>query len=498
VPPDFGMPGPVVVQASRPMALAFYSPWFAAPRRRSRRGVWYRETFPSRSAAMTAPQATVATPAPGASWRLFEKLLPAHLLNDLDPKPPQAVYTPWVVTWLLVYQRLHGNATLGDAVAEFVLRFPARALPDCKRARERSCSTNTAAYSQARSGLSPRVLYWAAEHVFDSLVGTYPPSWRGRRAFLVDGSTVTLPPTRPLRAAFPPASNQHGPSRWPVLHLAVAHELASGLAVYPEYGPMYGPGAVGEIDLAKGLLPRLPPRSILVADRNFGVFAFAHAAVAAGHGVLLRLTRKRFEALARQARPAGPGSWSLCWRPSRWDRRAQPSLPAGAHLDVWLHEVRVSERLTLWLATTEDGSGADLAGLYHQRLNVETDIRDLKITLDLDRVRGRSVGMVEKELAAGLLAYNLANQVRRLAAARARVSPRRLSFAGVWGLLKAFLPGVLAAAPAAAEADFDRLLRGAGQRKLPNRRQGRSYAREVIPRRRKFPERKRHKQVPAQ
>ena len=54
------------------------------------------------------------------------------------------------------------------------------------------------------------------------------------------------------------------------------------------------------------MLKRLPEGSLLVADRNFGIFAFAHAAVTAGHGVLLRLTRKRFAALLRQAQPAGP------------------------------------------------------------------------------------------------------------------------------------------------------------------------------------------------
>jgi hypothetical protein len=36
---------------------------------------------------------------------------------------------------------------------------------------------------------------------------------------------------------------------------------------------MYGPEAVGEIALAQGLLQRLPKNSILLADRNFGIFA---------------------------------------------------------------------------------------------------------------------------------------------------------------------------------------------------------------------------------
>ena len=87
----------------------------------------------------------------------------------------------------------------------------------------------------------------------------------------------------------------------------MAHELASGLAVLPAFGPMYGPQAVSEIALARQLLARLPEGSLLLADRNFGVFAFAHAAVEASHDVLLRLTAKRFEALRKQARQVGEG-----------------------------------------------------------------------------------------------------------------------------------------------------------------------------------------------
>jgi hypothetical protein len=414
------------------------------------------------------------------------------LLNDLDPKAAQTAYTPWVVTWLLVYQRLHGNATLNDAVAEFVFRFPPQALPDCKRARQGTLSANSGAYSAARRHLAARVLYWTAENLLDRLLDTYPPSWAGRRCYLLDGTTVQLAPTPELRQAYPPASNQHGCSHWPVLHLVTAHELQSGLAVLPEYGPMYGPQARSELSLTLALLPRLPARSILLADRNFGVFAFAQAAAQAGHDVLTRLTQPRFRSLRKGARPLGAGKWQVTWRPSRWDRAAHPTLPAEAEVPGWLHEVQVSGGLTLWLFTTLDATGPQLAALYHHRQDVETDIRDLKETLALTEVTAKSVAMVEKELVAALLAYNLANQVRRLAAQRLKVEPRRLSFAGVWSLLKAFAQGLLLGkAGAEAEAEFQRLLRAAGQRQLPRRAQGRSYPRELIARRRKFPTRKR-------
>ncbi len=422
----------------------------------------------------------------------FRTLLDPAAVDALQAFGPAAVYTPWVVVWLLVYQRLHANAPLRDAVAELV--GSADVLPahrrDHRRVREHTLSANTAAYSQARSRLGGHVTDHVADHVCGTLVAAHPPSWRDRRVFTVDGTTVPLAPTAELRAAFPPATNQHGTSAWPVAQLVVAHELASGCAVRPEVGPMYGPKAVSEQALAERLLGRLPARSVVLGDRNFGVFGFAHAAVAAGHDVLLRLTRPRFRALVRSATAVGPGTWELAWRPSRHDRAAHPGLPADACVTVRLHAVTVSADLTLWLVTTLAAGGAELAALYRLRADVETDIRDVKVTLKLEEVRSRGVAMLGKELAVSTVAYNLVVQIRRLAAARAGVKPRRLSFTGVWSLVRVILLQPDDRTPDQWRQQFAAVLRGAGQRKLPHR-PGRSYPREVIPRRRKHPERPR-------
>ena len=44
-----------------------------------------------------------------------------------------------------------------------------------------------------------------------------------------------------LVQAFPPASNQHGKSHWPVMRLVVLHDLETGLAERPYWGPLNGP-----------------------------------------------------------------------------------------------------------------------------------------------------------------------------------------------------------------------------------------------------------------
>lgn len=423
-----------------------------------------------------------------AALTQFRSLLDRDDLDARQEHPPTTIYTPWVVVWLMVYQRLHANASLSDAVGElFRLR---EQLPPNRRITENTLSSNTGAYSQARSRLHPEVAEAVSDQVFGTLMESTPPSWEGRRVFLLDGTTSALASVPRLRQEFPPATNQHRPSPWPILHWAVAHELSSACATRPEIGAKYGPAAVSEVTLAIRLLARLTPQSVVMADRNFGVFVFFDAAQAAGYDVVTRLTEARFRALVKHARPREPGRWELLWKPSPAERRKHPELPANACVEVELHQVEVTpsegDPLTLWLVTTLRTSGAKLAELYGLRFHVETDIRNVKVVLRMDELRGQSPAMIRKELALGTVAYNLVVQIRRLAAKQAGLAPRRLSFAGSWSLVKVIL---LQPADWTAEEylrNFRQVLRGCAQRKIPNR-PSRKYPRQILRRSQKYP-----------
>jgi hypothetical protein len=248
------------------------------------------------------------------------------------------------------------------------------------------------------------------------------------------------------------------------------------------------------VTLAIRLLTRLPLGSVVMADRNFGVFAFFHAAQAAGHDVVTRLTEARFRALVRNARPLEPGRWELLWQPSAADRRKHPELSAADCLKVELHEVEVitseGKPLTLYLVTTLVASGQKLAELYGLRFHVETDIRNVKVVLRMDELRGQSRSMLRKELALGTVAYNLVIQIRRLAAQQAGVAPRRLSFRGAWSLVKIILLDPVKWTTEAFLQNFRFVLRGCAQRKVPHR-PGRTYPRRLLRRSQKYPYRAR-------
>jgi hypothetical protein len=426
---------------------------------------------------------------------LFMRLVPRSELAGFDTGHAR-LFSSWIVVWLMVYQRVRQNAPLSSATAELILGPTSRRLPECKRSQDETISANTGAYSQARSDLPVDAAARALEMVCGTMIATQEPTWLGLRTFLLDGSSCSLGHHPELVESFPPATNQHGKSHWPVLKLLVAHELKSGLALRPHWGPMYGPGAVSETELARRALDQLGGPAMIVYDRNFGIFAMNYAAVKAGHQVLARMTDDRFNLLVRQAVPLAPGQWSLQWRPSRWDRKNNADLPADAVVNGRLIELTIEHEgktVVLRLFTTDMTSSPEqLAARYKDRWSIEGDIKSLKQTLAMDRLSGKSIDIVTKEILLGTVAYNLVIQVRRLAANRAQVEARRLSFSRILHLLQSYCQNLGSIATQADWNDrFEKLLIAAGQCRLPLRKRFRSYPREVIPRRRRFPERMR-------
>jgi len=254
--------------------------------------------------------------------------------------------------------RLGGGKSLLATVKD-VLSNNRALWPDNKRLREDTLSETSGAYANARKRLSLETVEFLADRVSDSLIDASPPLFEGRRAFLLDGTTITLEPTPELKAAFPPATNQHGESVWPVA-LLLAHELESRCALPPEIGAMYGQHNPSEAKLAKAVAQRMPRGSIAWADSLSGIFSVGHAMVEEGHAFLFRLTKPRFKSMKTRATLVedweGHATWKLRWTPSQKDRKTNPELPdeaaLEAALEVGLHEIPLPNGETLSLVTT--------------------------------------------------------------------------------------------------------------------------------------------------
>jgi hypothetical protein len=439
---------------------------------------------------------------------LYQRLLPAsfwdHLCRQIDLHQNNRVYTLAVVVWLMISQWLQGHTPLDQAVAELLRGLPASFWPNpCKRLQDcqsnhTHLSGNTAAYNTARQQLPSVVVEACCDHLFEQLTseagGYLPPL--DRRAFIFDGTSVELPPTDALRHLYPPGSNQHKPSHWPLIRMLVAHDLQTGLALRPQWGPMNGKQAVSEQQLLETAIDRLPEASLVIGDANFGVFSVAYASQQRHHPVLLRLTAQRALHLAGEPLQDGINR-PITWKPSRWDRRHHPNLPKdacvhGRLLVCLVQPSNDAKPFLLALFTSWDATLTQILEVYGQRWGVETDLRTLKSTLNLEQLRCTTPEMVAKELDLAMAAYNLVRVVICLAAQQAGLPPRSYSFSRVRHLLQVFAP-LLAAAQNSQESQniLARILHYVGQAKLSKRTRERpAYPRAVWPKRQSFPRRK--------
>src|SRR5207245_9675056 len=167
---------------------------------------------------------------------LYQRLLPApfldHLRQQAQLRQNNRVYTLAVVMWLMICQWLHGHAPLDHAVLQLLRGLPADFWPKpCKRllaCRDKTgfLSSHTAVYNMARHQFPLSLVEPCCARIFEQLTAETAAALPqlGRRAFFFDGTSVQLPSSEALRQSYPPGSNQHGKSHWPLLRMLVAHD----------------------------------------------------------------------------------------------------------------------------------------------------------------------------------------------------------------------------------------------------------------------------------
>lgn len=412
--------------------------------------------------------------APGGLFR--------QLQRNLGVNVHDGIYSPRLVIWMMLAERLDARGTAAHSVAEVAAGRLDCLLSQCKRARTKRISTASGGYCQARQHLPKMLIERTMEKLVQELRRTLQ-SRLGKRdgnVYVMDGSSVQLQDAS-LADAYPPARNQNRPSHWPLVRVVVVQDVETGLAEQPQWGPQNGPAAVSEQALAHRALEALPPGSVVIGDRNFGIFATAWACHLRQQPVIVRLTEKRAKALVGPI--ANSKTYAVQWRPSKFERRKSPDLPDDAMVPGRLIACRVGRgksKQWLYLFTTWTAPDETVVTSYGKRWNVETDLRSLKQTLRLRRINVRSTDMLDKELMIAVIGYNLVRAIMCLASRVAGVSARRLSFTRAYDIVHACYAQILNAPTHDAQLrEFERVVVLVSHCKLYRRTKHRSYPRRV-------------------
>lgn len=406
-----------------------YRPMVDAPCFPQWRGWW--RPLKARAAAVQA-----CTLCELESW--FGEVLPAALFPKAKEKlnSRERVYTPRRTFFCLLWQSLQPGASGREVVRQLQALFQLRGGP--------RISEEDGAYFRARrrlpeAGLTAALA--ATARAADERAGPRGSELQGRPVKLVDGSTFVLPDTPKNRAAYRPVHSP--PPNMPLMRIVVLFSLTSGAVLALAQGSLLE----SELALGAGLFGQFAKGDIMVGDRGFGSYVVVALLRALGVDFVGRTTR-RLDGRRRKERLA-KNDWLLTWakpdKASPWLTLAQwAGLPAEVTMRAVRGRIackgfRVRElTVVTTLLDPELYPAKEVLRAYLRRWRLEMCLDDLKTTLHLEMLRGRSPEAARQDALARLIAHNLVRWTMAQAARAHGVEIERISFKGTLDALRQF------------------------------------------------------------
>jgi hypothetical protein len=345
----------------------------------------------------------------------LEKLLPVHR---------ERLFPPTETLSMFLAQVLAADGSCQQAVDDAAVERVLGSLP--------RCSSRTSAYCQARLRL-PTELVMALTRQVGGMIGANAPRWWhswNRPVRLADGATVTMADTEQNQAAYPQPSSQQAGLGFPICRTVALICLGSGALLDAATGPCEGKGG-DEQTLLRGMLDTLVADDILLGDAFYPTYFLLCELVRRGvDGVFEQYgARKRSTDFTTGKKLGARDHLVVLEKPKKRPDWMSPQAYAQAPDTLTVREFEAGGKIMV--TTFLDPKTAPknkLKVLYKQRWNVELDLRNIKTTLGMARLRCKSPDMVIKELWVYLLAYNLIRLLMAQAALLADQIPRQLSF----------------------------------------------------------------------
>jgi len=200
----------------------------------------------------------------------FQPILPEQeikkALEKIDYRSRYDFYPPDMTLWLFLSQVL-GNETMDAAVSRLIATYVVQG--------KESPSSNTSAYSQARSKLPEDVISDLARDSAKQMNSDLPSHWLfgNRPVKLIDGSTVSMPDTAKNQDEYPQPDSQKEGVGFPIARLVTITSYASGMVLDLAMGP-YSGKETGEHALLRQLFHDFERGDIAVADSYYASFFF--------------------------------------------------------------------------------------------------------------------------------------------------------------------------------------------------------------------------------
>jgi hypothetical protein len=345
----------------------------------------------------------------------------------------ERIWTPIQTLWTFLIQVLNPDCSCRAAVAQVLAEQAATG-------ELAKVSTDPTAYCQARRRIPLGLFKMAFQKIGQSLKTKIDANylWNGRKVWLVDGSHCSMPDTSQLQDTFGQAPGQSKGCGFPVAKLVCLLCWASGAIIDIAIGAYRS----SELTLWRQLWGNLNSGDIILADRYYCAYADILQLLEKGCDCVFRLQGARTRTMNfRKGKRLGRDDRLVTWHKSKQCPRSLSEemyalLPDTLTVRILRFHTKIHgfRSRTIIIATTLldpiEYSLDIIAQLFADRWIIELRLRDIKTTLGMDVLRGKSRDVVCKEIYMHLVAYNLIRALMWQASVEHNRPLHRLSFAG--------------------------------------------------------------------
>jgi hypothetical protein len=349
------------------------------------------------------------------------------LCKELNVVFRERDFTPAITLGLFVSQML----SRGDACSTVTAHFNR----ERKRQGLMPVCEDASAYCKARAKLPVKLVDRLSSQIVELSHNktAHLWKWKGRNVYLVDGFVLHAPDTAANQKVYPQPSSQKEGLGYPQVRMIVTTSLATGCIVHYNTGKVKGK-RTGEVTLFREKHKDFVAGDVVVGDSNFDSFHDSASLNSNGADVVFCINGSRntpFEGVCETIDEENVTLQKPAFDRTRFTLAQWQALPDSITYRIIRYRVSGRNKEITIITTLLDRQlypAECIAELYGLRWDVELDICSMKSTMGMCDLRCQTPENLDREIAVGVLAYNLVRLLMNDAAAVLEVHPREISF----------------------------------------------------------------------
>ena len=272
-----------------------------------------------------------------------------------------------------------------------------------QKSKMQEISMNTSSYDEARQRFPLEILELMLKNIRPDLAEE--KLWHDHRVYIADGTTAKMVDTKELREHFMPKVDSN-PQPLPLMRIEGLIDLYGGYLVDVDISDY----SSSEGQMLKKLYRSIPAGTVLLADdlySGYGHFAFCQSK---GIHLVSQGKHKRVDKIVRKYSENDViVEWSVNQRPAWFTDEDQ--LPKTLQVRrISFKDPENPEHMSYIYTNLFNPikyTATDILALYFCRWDIELSFREIKIVLNMEYLRNKTVSMVLKEVLIYLILYNI-------------------------------------------------------------------------------------------